>query len=91
MKFAIAVHPGEILLDVLSERAISQSALARHLRVDPSKINEICRKRRGISAEMSLKLAGALGTDRYFWFDLQKQWELSQVNESKIKVKRLAA
>ena len=91
MKYAIAVHPGEVLQDVLDRNKISQSALARHIKVDPSKINEICRGRRGVSAEMAIRLSRAFGTDKYFWFDLQKQWELSQVDEEQIKIKKMAA
>ena len=38
--FAIAVHPGEILQEMLDESEVSQAELARHLNMDPSKINE---------------------------------------------------
>jgi addiction module HigA family antidote len=56
----IAVHPGEILREMLEDRGLSQSKLARHLKMDASKINEICRGRRGISAEMALILGKAV-------------------------------
>jgi addiction module HigA family antidote len=78
--FAIAVHPGEILRDMLADRKISQSDLARHLRTDVARINEICRRRRGISAEMATKLGKAFGTSAGLWMNLQTSWELSQVN-----------
>ncbi|MDC0358884.1 HigA family addiction module antitoxin [Oligoflexia bacterium] len=91
MKYKIPVHPGEILQDELHARNISQSALARHIGVDPSKINEICRGRRGVSAEMGVKLSLALETELTFWFDLQKQWELSQVNITELKIKKIRA
>lgn len=78
--FAIAVHPGEILLEMLKENDISQAQLARHLKMDASKINEICRGRRGISAEMAVMLAKALRVSAGTWMNLQKNWELSQVD-----------
>ncbi len=78
--FAIAVHPGEILLEMLEENNISQARLARHLRMDASKINEICKGRRGISAEMAVMLAKALRVSAGTWMNLQKNWELSQVD-----------
>ncbi len=59
--FGIPVHPGEILQEMLDENNLSQAALAKHLKMDPSKINEICRGRRGISASMAVKLAKAFG------------------------------
>ncbi|MGD0387986.1 MAG: HigA family addiction module antitoxin [Tepidisphaeraceae bacterium] len=78
--FAIAVHPGDILQEMLDEKGVSQSQLARHLRTDVARINEICRRRRGISAEMAVKLAKAFGTSQGLWMNLQQNWELSQVD-----------
>jgi antitoxin HigA-1 len=88
----IAVHPGSVLKDELQERHISQSALAAHIGVLPRSINEICRGKRGISAEMAVKLSKALGASPAFWLNLQKNWELSQVKprHSK-KIKPIAA
>jgi antitoxin HigA-1 len=80
--FAIAVHPGDILQEMLDERGISQSELARHLHTDIARINEICRRRRGISAQMATLLAKAFGTSAELWMNLQKNWELSQVPPS---------
>ena len=87
---ATPVHPGAVLRDELDEIGISQSALAEHIGVLPKTINEICRGKRGISAEMALKLSHALGATPYFWLNLQNNWELSQIN-SKRKIKPLAA
>lgn len=82
-----AVHPGAVLRDELEEISVSQSALAEHIGVLPKTINEICRGKRGISAEMSLKLSQALGATPYFWLNLQNNWELSQLpNKSKIRL-----
>lgn len=79
MPHTITVHPGAVLLDELEERGITQAALAAHIRVLPKTINEICREKRGISAEMAVKLSRALGASAEFWLNLQKNWELSQV------------
>jgi len=76
----IAVHPGEVLQEELEARGITQTALAQHLDVHQSKINEICKGRRGISPEMSVQLSRALGTTPAFWMNLQSNWELSQVD-----------
>ena len=80
--FPIAVHPGGILQEMLLENGLSQAELARHLKMDPSKINEICKGRRGISAEMAVMLAKAFGVSAATWMNLQKNWELSQVDQS---------
>jgi len=34
--FPIAVHPGEILREMLEERGLTQSQLARHIKMDAS-------------------------------------------------------
>lgn len=76
------VHPGEVLQDELNEIGLTQSALAKHVGVLPKTINEICRGKRGISAEMAMKLSKALGGSPQFWLNLQNNWELSQLNEA---------
>lgn len=85
------VHPGEVLRDELEEIGLTQSALAKHIGVLPKTINEICRKKRGISADMAMKLAKALGGSPRFWLNLQNNWEISQLNETDFKeIKPLA-
>jgi len=75
------VHPGEFLSDILEEREISQSQLARHIHVEAGVINLICRGKRGISAAMAKKLARALGTDAELWTNLQSSYDLAQAEE----------
>lgn len=75
------IHPGMILKEELDERGISQSVLAEHIGVLPKTINEICRGKRGISAEMAWKLSRSLGASPNFWMNLQTNWELSQAYE----------
>jgi len=53
MTHTINVHPGLVLRDELNERGITQSKLAAHIGVLPKTINEICRGKRGISAEIA--------------------------------------
>ena len=74
------VHPGEVLQDELEEINLSQAALAQHIGVLPKTINEICRGKRGISAEMAMKLSKALGGNPQFWLNLQNSWEISQLD-----------
>ena len=86
------VHPGEVLKDELEEIGLTQSALAKHIVVLPKTINEICRGRRGISAEMALKLSKALGGSPQFWLNLQSNWEISQIVETAYEeIKHIAA
>ena len=86
------IHPGQVLEDELLEIGISQSQLAKHIKVLPKTINEICRGRRGISAEMAVMLSKALGASPGFWLNLQKNWELGQVDVKRFsRIEQLAA
>ncbi|MCP5005911.1 MAG: HigA family addiction module antidote protein [Planctomycetes bacterium] len=86
------IHPGAVLQDELEEVGLTQSALAKHIGVLPKTINEICRGKRGISAEMAMKLSKALGGSPQFWLNLQNNWELSQLNETSFQgIKPIAA
>jgi len=79
------IHPGLVLQDELEEIGVSQTALAKHIGVLPKTINEICRGKRGISAEMAVKLSSALGASPQFWLNLQNNWELSMIKPPKAK------
>ncbi len=86
------IHPGEVLKDELDEIGLTQSALAKHIGVLPKTINEICRGKRGISAEMAVKLSKALGGSPQFWLNLQNNWEISQIDETVYEsIKQVAA
>ena len=76
------VYPGEVLQDELEEIGLTQTALAKHIGVLPKTINEICRGKRGISADMAMKLSKALGGNPQLWLNLQNNWELSPLNNS---------
>ncbi len=78
----IAVHPGEILQEILDQNQITQSQLADRLGMAQSKINEICRAKRGVSPDMAMRLGKAFGQSPQFWLNLQQNWELSQLDES---------
>jgi len=76
------VNPGEVLRDELEEIGLTQSTLAKHIEVLPKTVNEICRGKRGISAEMAMKLSKALGGSPQFWLNLQNNWDISQLDET---------
>ena len=71
-------HPGMFLRRLLSEHGISQTRLAGHVGVQIGVINEICNERRGISAQMAVKLASALRTSPEFWLNLQTAYDLGR-------------
>ncbi len=71
------VHPGEILReDLLTPLGISINRLGRDLRVPVTRMSEIVKGRRGITAETALRLARYFGTTPEFWMKLQAAYEL---------------
>jgi len=73
------VHPGEVLKrDFMKPIELSSTALARALGVTPARINEIVRCRRGITADIALRLARYFGTDAQSWMNLQDRYELAE-------------
>jgi len=56
-------HPGEILFDEFLEPAeISQTEFARRIGWARARLNELIKRKRGVTAEAALDLAELLGT-----------------------------
>lgn len=71
------VHPGEILReDFLLPLGMSANALAQALHVPAPRINDIVRKRRGVSADTAMRLARYFGGDARSWLNLQAAYDL---------------
>ena len=92
------VHPGEILLEeFLKPMGISQYRLARDINVPAMRINKICRKERGISADTALRLARYFDNSVEFWTGIQSHYdtETAKMNlgdrlEKEVKVHQAA-
>jgi len=73
------IHPGEILKeDYLGPLSMSVNALATELKVPASRLNEIVRERRGITADTAMRLARYFNTTDRFWLNLQMEYDLRQ-------------
>ena len=71
------VHPGEVLREeFMKPLKLSASAVAEGLGVTPVAVNSLIRGRRGVSAELALRLARYIGTTAEFWVGLQGQYDL---------------
>jgi antitoxin HigA-1 len=80
------IHPGETIKeDVLKPLNMSVNQLARALAVDATRLNEIVRGRRGITADTALRLARYLGTSAEFWVGLQADYDLRVARRQKLK------
>ena len=82
--FRIPVHPGKVLLDYIEGHSLTQVQAAKALKVSSVKLNEIIRGKRGLSAEMALRLSRVFNQPPEFWTSLQMNWELCLVDKTKL-------
>jgi addiction module HigA family antidote len=71
------VHPGEVLReDFLVPLALSVNALAVALGVPATRIHEIVKERRAVTADTAARLAKHFGGDAASWLMLQANYDL---------------
>ena len=72
-----AVHPGEILREeYLVPLGLSVNALALALSVPATRIHEIVKERRGVTADTAERIARFFGGDAASWLALQADYDL---------------
>lgn len=77
-------HPGEILLEEFLEPAgLTQAAFAEKLGWTKTRLNELIKGKRGITAESALDLADALGTSAKLWMNLQATFDLDKAEKAR--------
>jgi len=71
------IHPGEILMEeYLRPHDITVNALANALHVPATRLHEIIKCRRAITADTALRLARYFGGDAHSWMNLQASHDL---------------
>jgi len=76
-------HPGRVLREYLGTRSVTDTA--KHLGVTRVALSRILKGSAGISADMALKLADALGTSPELWIGMQTQYDLWQASQRRRK------
>ena len=77
------LHPGEMLReDFMKPLGLSANALAIALRVPVTRISEIVRERRGITADTALRLARYFNMTPEFWMRLQMDFDLESAADA---------
>ena len=77
-------HPGEMLLEeFLKPQGLTQVDAARHLKISTTRLNEIIRGKRGVTADTAWRLGDWLGTGPEVWMDLQSKWDLWQTRRAR--------
>ncbi len=71
------IHPGEILEEeFMHPLGLSANTLAKRIDVPVTRISEIVRGNRGVTADTALRLARFFGTSPELWLGLQAEHDL---------------
>lgn len=73
------IHPGEILLEeFLIPMEISAYRLAKETFIPQTRISEIVKGKRRITADTALRFSKYFGTSAKFWLGLQDDYDLEE-------------
>ena len=84
-------HPGPLVKREIEELGLTITDAAPVLGVSRQALNNLINEKSGISAEMAIRLAKALGSTPDKWVKLWAQYDLAQVlkRSGRIKVRKL--
>ena len=90
------IHPGEVLKEeFLVPMNISAYRLSKELDIPQTRISEIIRGRRSITADTAVRLSRFFGTSEEFWLNLQNTYDLEEIKRIKAeefnRIRRFAA
>ena len=78
------IHPGETLReDFLKPLGLSANRLAMELIVPVTRVNDIVRGKRAITADTALRLSRYFGTTPQFWMNLQSNFDLERAEDAR--------
>src|SRR6476469_1011849 len=78
------IHPGEVLLEeFLVPLGISAYKLAKDINIPQTRVSEILKGNRRITADTALRLSKYFGNSAKFWLGLQDDFDLEEESNSK--------
>jgi len=73
------IHPGEVLREeFLTEFNITAYRLAKDTKIPQTRVSEILKGQRRITADTALRLARYFGNSPKFWLGLQNDYDLEE-------------
>lgn len=83
MKRLKNIHPGEILQEeFLIPLSITAYRLAKEIGIPQTRLSEIIKGNRRITADTALRLAKYFGNSAKFWLGLQDDYDLEEENQN---------
>ncbi len=85
------IHPGEVLLEeFMRPLEVTAYRLSKDLEIPQTRISEILKGRRRISANTALRLSRYFGNSAKFWLGLQDDYDLEEeLNKRKPEFQRI--
>ncbi len=81
------IHPGEILNEeFLIPMNISAYKLSKDLEIPQTRISQIIKGHRRITADTALRLSSYFGNSAKFWLGLQDDFDIEAENEMQVMV-----
>ena len=78
------VHPGEILMfEFLEPLEITAYRLSKDLKIPQTRVSEIIKGNRRITADTALRLSKYFGNSAKFWLGLQDDYDIEEERETK--------
>ena len=78
------IHPGEVLSEeFLIPFGISAYKLAKNIGIPQTRVSEILKGNRRITADTALRLSKYFGNSAKFWMGLQNDFDLEEENNAK--------
>jgi len=78
------IHPGEVLLyEFLEPLEISAYRLSKDLKIPQTRVSQIIKGNRRITADSALRLSKYFGTSAKFWLGLQDDYDIEEERVSK--------
>ncbi len=89
MKTIENIHPGEILLEeFLKPLQISAYRLSKDIGIPQTRISQIIKGNRRITADTALRLSSYFGNSAKFWLGLQDDFDIEDERKDKIEIFR---
>ena len=83
------IHPGEILIEeFLKPMQISAYKLAKEIDIPQTRISQIIKGNRKITADTALRLSSYFGNSAKFWLGLQDDYDIEDERQKKIEIFR---
>ncbi|MFW5701097.1 MAG: HigA family addiction module antitoxin [Cyclobacteriaceae bacterium] len=77
------VHPGEILLEeFLKPMEITAYRLSKDIGIPQTRISQILKGKRRVTADTALRLSSYFGNSAKFWLGLQDDYDLEEENNT---------